>query len=64
MINVEGNKYIPSEEFKYLTNGIVTASMIYLGKADSVDNWHDTNEDPEDVPTVADKAEVYDILTE
>ena len=64
MINVEGNKYIPSEEFKYLTNGTVTTGRIYLGRADSVDNWHDTNEDPEDVPIIADKAEAYDILTE
>lgn len=54
MINVSGNKWIPSEGYKYLTNGSVYTDSIYLGSTDSISNWHDTNDEPpepeDDVP--------------
>ena len=66
MINPYDNYWIPGDGFKHLTNGEVYSDGIYLGKADSIENWHDTNDeppDPEEEPTVEDKAEAYDILT-
>ena len=54
MINESGNKWIPSPGYKYISNGTVWTGSIYLGSSDSIDNWHDTNEEPpepeEDVP--------------
>lgn len=46
MINVEGNKWIPSEGFNYISNGEVWTDSIILGATDSISNWHDTNEEP------------------
>ena len=46
MKNVEGNKWIPDDGFKYISNGSVWTDSIYLGKTDSIENWHDTNEEP------------------
>ena len=46
MINVKDNYWIPSEGFAYITNGSVWTDGIYLGSADSIENWHDTNEEP------------------
>ena len=65
MINVQGNLWIPGEGYKYLTNGVVYTDSIYLGARDSIDNWHDTNDEPSEPdpePTMEDKAEAYDIL--
>ena len=65
MINVEGNYYIPSEGYKYLSNGEVWTDSIYLGTADDISNWHDTNDEPPDIPEedpLNDRAEGYDIL--
>ena len=65
MRNVQGNLWVPDEGYKYITNGEVYTDSIYLGARDSSDNWHDTNEEPpepEDEPTIEDKAEAYDIL--
>lgn len=65
MINPHDNFWIPGEGYKYLSNGTVWSEGIYLGKADSINNWHDTNDEPplpEEGPTVEDKAEAYDIL--
>lgn len=65
MINPHDNYWIPDDGFKYVTNGKVYSDGIYLGKNDSVENWHDTNDeppDPEEEPTIEDKAEAYDIL--
>ena len=54
MINAHDNYWIPSEGFKYITNGEVYTDGIYLGAKDSIDNWHDTNDEPpepeEDIP--------------
>ncbi len=46
MINVEKNIWIPSEGYKYISNGVIFARRIYLGRNDSIDNWHDTNDEP------------------
>ncbi len=46
MINIKNNNWQPSPGFKYLTNGSVWSESIYLGKHDSIDNWHDTNDEP------------------
>lgn len=46
MINVKDNIWIPSEGYKYLTNVEVWSERIILGKNDSINNWHDTNEEP------------------
>ena len=65
MINPHDNYWIPDDGFKYVTNGKVYSDSIYLGKNDSVANWHDTNDEPPESgeePTVEDKAEAYDIL--
>lgn len=64
MINPHDNYWIPGEGYTYLSNGEVWSEGIYLGKADSIDNWHDTNEEPPEPyeTTDSDKAEAYDIL--
>ena len=54
MINVHDNYWIPSEGFSGLTNGDIITDSIYLGKADSIENWHDTNEGPSDLATIED----------
>ena len=46
MINISGNNWIPSEGYKYISNGSVWADSIVLGAKDSIDNWHDTNDEP------------------
>lgn len=47
MINVRDNYWIPSEGYKYVTNGEVFSNGIYLGINDSPENWHDTNDEPD-----------------
>ena len=59
MINVHGNYWIPSEGYKYITNGTSWSDGIYLGRLDSIDNWHDTNDEPYDEP---EQAEIDDAL--
>ena len=46
MINVENNYWIPSEGYKYITNGEVYSEGVYLGINDKSENWHDTNDEP------------------
>ena len=46
MINPHDNYYEPSPGYKYVTNGDVYSTGIYLGTADSIENWHDTNDEP------------------
>lgn len=57
-----------------LTNGSTFGHTVYLGKYDSVDNWHEITEEEaerlqnEEVPTedlseLEQKAHAYDILT-
>lgn len=66
-MNDYANHWIPSPEYAYLSNGETWTDGLFLGRTDSIGNWHDTNEEPpepapEDEPTVEDKAEAYDIL--
>lgn len=56
MINVEGNLWVPSEGYKYITNGEVYTDSIRLGRTDSIDNWHDTNDEPPAPPDPEDEA--------
>lgn len=46
MINIHDNVWIPEEGYKYISNGEVWAHIIALGKSDSIENWHDTNDEP------------------
>lgn len=56
MRNVQGNLWIPSAGYKYLTDGVTYTDSIYLGKGQSIDAWHDTNEEPHDPdPELADE---------
>lgn len=48
MRNVKDNLWVPDEGYKYITNGSIYTDSIYLGKADSIENWHDTNDEPVD----------------
>lgn len=43
---IVGNRLTPSDGFKYITNGSIYSTLVYLGKFDSADNWHDTNDEP------------------
>lgn len=43
---IEGNKLTPNEGYKYITDGEAWSDLVFLGKHDSVDNWHDTNDEP------------------
>ena len=54
MINVYDNYWVPSVGYKYITNGTSWSEGIFLGRLDSIDNWHDTNEEPYDEPEQAD----------
>lgn len=46
MINIHDNIWVPEEGYKYISNGEVWAYEIALGKSDSIENWHDTNDEP------------------
>lgn len=46
MINVKDNVWIPSDGFKYISNGETWTNQIMLGRADNIDHWHDTNDEP------------------
>jgi len=36
----------PDDNYKYITNGSVWSTKVFLGKNDSIDNWHDTTAEP------------------
>ena len=42
-------KMLIAEEGKVLTNGETYTSVVYLGKDENIDNWHEINAD--EVPT-------------
>jgi len=46
MINLRDNVWVPSDGYKYISNGTVWSTEIRLGRTDSISNWHDTNEEP------------------
>lgn len=57
MVNLHDNYWVPSDGYKYLTNGEVYTDSIYLGKGQNINVWHDTNDEPtepENEPTVED----------
>lgn len=62
MKNPHGNYWVPDEGYKYLTNGEVYTDSIYLGKNDSIDNWHDTNDEPPEPEEGIPDEEALDIL--
>ena len=46
MRNPSKNLWLPDKGYKYISNGEIWTDSIYLGATDSVENWHDTNEEP------------------
>lgn len=62
MINPYGNYWIPSDGYEYLSNGEVWTDGIYLGRNDSITNWHDTNEEPPAPEDEIDDSEALAIL--
>lgn len=46
MINVKRNLWIPSDGYKYLSDGATWTDSIYLGKGHDISFWHDTNDEP------------------
>lgn len=62
MINVHDNYWIPGEGFKYISNGEVWSEGIYLGSLDSIDNWHDTNDEPPEPEEEIPDEEALEIL--
>ena len=55
VINVYGNHWIPSPGYAYLSNGEVWTDGLFLGRTDSIDRWHETNEEP---PNLEDEEDV------
>ena len=65
LINDYDNHWIPAPGYQYVSDGVVWTDSIYLGTMDSIERWHGTNDEPpepEDEPTVEDKAEAFVIL--
>ena len=42
---VENQTVLKADEGFYLTNGDTFAKVVYLGKNDSADNWHEVTEE-------------------
>ena len=62
MINTHDNEWVPSEGYKYITNGSSYSESILLGRTDSIDNWHDTNDEPPSEEDEVEDAEALGIL--
>lgn len=43
---VEGKNLKPSIGYKYVSDGETWSDWVILGKNDTADNWHDTNDEP------------------
>ena len=43
-MTVENQVVLKADEGKLLTNGETFAKVVYLGKNDNADNWHEVNE--------------------
>lgn len=41
---IENQTVLKADEGFYLTNGETFASVVYLGKTDSLENWHEVTE--------------------
>lgn len=37
---------MPDNNYKYITNGKIYSTLVYLGKSDEISNWHNTNKEP------------------
>lgn len=48
MINVHDNYWIPSSGYRYLSNGETWTDSIYLGDGADINEWHDTNDEPQE----------------
>ncbi len=42
---IENQTILKADEGKFLTNGETFAKVVYLGKNDSADNWHEITEE-------------------
>lgn len=62
MRNIGGNQWIPSDGYNYISNGRIWTDSIYLGRNDSVENWHDTNEEPSEPEEDVSDSEALEIL--
>lgn len=62
MRNVKDNLWIPDEGYKYLTDGVTWTDSIYLGKGQSIDAWHDTNDEPQEPEPELTDEEALEIL--
>lgn len=73
MIPIDEKIYKADDGMK-LTNGETFVNIIYLGKNDSIENWHEITEEEaerlqneevliEDLSELEQKAHAYDILT-
>lgn len=43
-MTIENQTILKADEGHYLTNGEAFGKVIYLGRNDSVDNWHEVTE--------------------
>ena len=57
---ISGNIWVPSTGYKYLTNGEVFSNQIWLGRTDSISNWHDTSDEPPTPPEPGEEATAED----
>lgn len=62
MKNPHDNYWIPDDGYAYISNGETWSEGIYLGKADSISNWHDTNDEPPETEEDIDDSEALAIL--
>lgn len=60
MINTHDNVWIPSDGYKYISNGETWTNQIILGRSDNINNWHDTNDEPTEPPEPEEDATIDD----
>ena len=58
MINPHDNYWIPSDGYKYISNGVVWTDSIYLGDGANISAWHETNDEPQEPIEPTDEAEL------
>ena len=57
---IDGRNLYPGEGFKYITNGTFFSDWTILGKTDTPENWHDTNDEPPVPPEPGEEATTDD----
>lgn len=57
-----GKYWVPSEGFRYITDGETWATMIKLPDDSYAARWHDTNEEPDDDPDLS-AEEALNVIT-